>query len=358
MKILRIFLISSIIVLFISTNLNAQTTICYKLAWDNPSLIEETKLDGGKCKGAYSFDDMKEKGWLLKDLKIEKSKIGFNYAYILSNDKVINDKKKEENLKSNLSFETIKLKLYNIKNNKVKINIANLKIGQSGIVEHTYKNDQSLIVANAYVIESNSSYSILSLHPFLNIKQDALPTSSRKVENGDTLLLNYLYKVSLIIAPSQDAFTSVRAKYTKNNFLHSDLFAAKLKYIMEPLPSKKTIIDFASSQNIGTLFFIIKEKVYILDSKTFSIIGTDFLSYNFIDEQEVPFYTRVKNITKSNLSYISKDNMFGLRSLIDFFKNDKRSEEEILLEDEMNIKSLNLKENTYDDYYEKLLGIK
>ena len=357
MKILIKLLIGSILVLFISTNLNAQTTICYKLAWNKPSLIEKTKLNGGECKGDFSFDDMKTKGWFLKDLKIEKGKTGFNYAYILSYNQSTSNQNIRKNLKSNLSFKTIKVKLHNIKNNKVKINIANLKIGQSGIVEHTYKNNQSLIVANAYVVESNNSHSILSLHPFLNIKQNALPTSNKKPINGDTLILNYLYKASLIIAPNQDAFTSARAKYKKNNFLHSDLFAAQLKYNMEPLPSKKTIIDFTSSQNIGTLFVIIKEKVYILDTKTFSIIGTDFISYNFIDEQEMPFYTRILNIKKSNLSYLSKENMFGLKTLKNLIKDDGRSEEEILLEDEINIKSLDFKENIYNNYYENLLGI-
>ena len=69
-----------------------------------------------------------------------------------------------------------------------------------------------------------------------------IPTANRSASVGDNVIINYLYNASLIIAPSKDAFTQTRNKYADINFLHSDMFGARLKIDEEPLPSKQTIL--------------------------------------------------------------------------------------------------------------------
>jgi hypothetical protein len=140
--------------------------------------------------------------------------------------------------------------------------------------------------------------------------------------------------------------------------LHSDLFGAKLKMQREPLPSKKTIQNFAISQNIGTLFFIIKNKIYIVDSKTFAILDQDTISYNFIEDKKMPFYTRVEKIEQLEIEKLFNWKNLKSFKFLSFLGDDERSEEEILLEDEIQAGELSIKGEIYETYYKTLLGIK
>lgn len=210
-------LTKSLIALFTTTlltqSLYAKTTICYKLNWDKPSTIETEKLDGGECKSDYSFKDMKKNGWYLKDLKIEKSKNqGLNYTYIFTDKKLISLDKIDfmKNKYAKLNYSSQKASVKKIDEDTVVVKIGNLRPGQSAVIQHTYKNGQSLIVASAYIVDSNNDSSTLKLMPFLDIKQNAIPTTNRKVVDGDTAIINFLYNASIIIAPSQDAFTQTR----------------------------------------------------------------------------------------------------------------------------------------------------
>ncbi len=359
MNLLSKSLITIFSTILLSQGLNAKTTTCYKNNWKSPSTIETTTLDGGECNSNFSYEQMLKRGWVLKDIKIENGTNGLNYSYILSNEKLININNSNviNDSKTKLNFKPFGVRIHSIKNDTAKINIGNLKIGQSAIIQHNYPNKRSLIVSNAYVESTNSSNSTLKLIPFLDIKQNAIPTSNRKPVDGDIAILNYLYYTSLIIAPSQDAFLATRNKYIKNNFLHSDLFAAKLKSEKEPLPSRKTIQDFAISQNIGTLFFVIENKIYIVDSKTFKILDIDNISYNFTQDGKLPFYTRIEKIEKSALkSTLNYKNWFS--TIDNIFGDDQRTEEEQLLEDEIEADKLSNKGKLYNNYYEKLLGIK
>ncbi len=344
------------IIIFLSTNLSAKTTICYKNEWTKPSIIEKIKLDGGECNSEFSIYDMKNKGWNLQDIKITSGKKGLNYHYVLTTDKIIKIDNKKIEEQTEFSFEEIYAKLENVQNNEAIINKPNLRIGQSGIVMQRYDNGQKIIVSNAYVISSNDTYSKIKLIEFSDLKQKAIPTSKATAKDGDILILNYMYNKSLLISPSQDAFQVARANFSKNTFLHSDIFAAKLKKIKEPLPSKKTIQQFAIEQNLGTIFFIIKDKTYVVDTKTFAILNIYTLKYNYLEKEKMPFYTRVENIEKAPFDLIW-ENIKKLSFLKDLIGNDNRSEEEILLEGEIKKDEIISQNSIYNEYYKSILGL-
>lgn len=381
--------------IFLSANMYAKTTICYKNEWTKPSIIGKMKLDGGECNSEFSIQEMKNKGWNLKDIKITSGEKGLNYQYVLTTDEIIKidnkkivknientktaptsiianqntqmakkveDKKVVNNyietpyVQTAFTFEEIYSKLENVQNNEAIINKPNLRVGQSGIVIKRYENGEKIIVSNAYVTSSNGTYSKVKLMAFTDLKQEAIPTSNQSAKDGDILILNYMYDRSLLITPSQDAFQVARAKFTKNTFLHSDIFAAKLKTIREPLPSKGTIQEFAIEQNLGTIFFIIENKAYIVDAKTFAILDTYTLAYNYLDTEKMPFYTRIEDIEKAPFDLILKS-IKELSFLKDLFGDDERSEEEILLEGEMKKDDIVTKNNIYNEYYKSILGL-
>ena len=326
------FLLLAISTLLSVSIANAKTTVCYKKDWNSPSTIETTSLDGGECAGKYSIKQMKEMGWNVLDIKIDSSSNNLSYQYLLTNDTLVsNDNQnlqieKSSDIKNQLSYKAIGAKIVDVKDNKTTIDIGNLIIGQSGVVIHIYDNDKRLIVANAEVIESNETSSVIKFSKFNDIKQDAIPTSKRTVQKDDILVLNYLYTASLLIAPNLETFQTVRSSFKYNNFLHSDIFATKLKVDNMPFLTKKYIQDYAIDQNLGTIFLVANQKVYVLDTKTLKILTSYDISYDE-SKTEMPFYTRVTDIEKSNLD-------------IDF---DVFSSKEDL---------------KYDQYYKQLLGLK
>jgi len=324
------FLLIAVTTLLSMTIANAKTTVCYKKDWNSPSTIETTSLDGGECASKYSIKQMKDMGWNVLDIKIDSSENSLSYQYLLTNDAINTNSTQEVKVASNtnnqLSFKAIGAKIVDVKDNKTIIDIGNLIIGQSGIVIHIYDNDKRLIVANAEVIESNETSSVVKFSEFKDIKQDAIPTSNRTVQKDDILVLNYLYTASLLIAPNLETFQTVRGSFKYNNFLHSDIFATKLKIDNMPFLTKKYIQNYAINQNLGTIFLVANQKVNVLDTKTLKILTSYDIAYD-TNKTEMPFYTRVTDIEKSNLD-------------IDF--NVFTSKENL----------------SYDQYYKQLLGLK
>lgn len=342
--------------LLVANNLNAKTTICYKKGWETPSSIETVKLDGGECKSEKSLKDMQKAGWYIKDIDIKSADKGLDYNYILSDiNPVIIDKEltSTNDLTKEIDVQIQISKLSNVSNEKATISIGNLKIGQSGIIQHRYKNGNEIIISSAYVISSNANSSIVKFIPFLDLSQNAIPTSNRVVANDDIFTLNYMYDQSLLITPNIDAFRSVRSKFTDNNFVHSDIFGAYLKSEYRPLPSRKMIQEFAISQNMGTIFIVIKSDLYVIDSRTFAILNKQKIA-NISSKTQMPFYTRVENI-ESNLFTTDIWSWLDFSVITDFL-DDKRTEEEILYGDLAKNKNKG-DQIDYNNYYTNVLGL-
>lgn len=66
-------------ILLLGTSLFADITMCFKENHPSLTTIEDVPLNGGACEGKYSINDMKKKGWVIEDIKIN----GSNYVYIL-----------------------------------------------------------------------------------------------------------------------------------------------------------------------------------------------------------------------------------------------------------------------------------
>jgi hypothetical protein len=336
-KIFNKLLLAGVSTCLLSSLAFAQETICYKNDVEKPSTVENIPLDGDICNGKLSVNQMKNGGWDILDIKITTSQNKFNYSYYFIKNEMGNKAVNNTLAKAptsvdfvtnkEFSVKAIGTKIDNIENNKTTINIGNLIVGQSGIVVHIYDNDKRLVVSNAKVISSNENSSIVEFFKFDDLKQDAVPTSKREVSKNDVLVLNYMYNSSLLIAPNLNSFQAVRDNFKLNNFIHSDIFAAKLKVEHNPYPKKEDIQNFAIEQNLGTIFMVIENKVFILDTKTFTILDSYLINYEN-KESIKPFYTRIEDIEETIFSW----------SYFDFFSGKKSV--------------------TYDDYYKKILGVK
>ncbi len=321
-------LLTTISSLLIANSLYAKETICYKKGWDSPSTIEATPLDGGECNSTFSVANMKEKGWEVLDIQIQSNQNLFDYTYVfnIEENRDISSTQSTQIIQTpnpQFTIEPVGTKITNIEENKSKIDVGNLIVGQTGIVVHIYDDSRKMIVSNAKVIESNATGSTVEFFNFDDLKQDAIPTTKREVSKGDILVLNYMYPASLLITPTEDSFNAVRENFQYNNFIHSDIFAAKLKIGNHPYPTKEDIQKFAVEQNLGTIFMVLEKNVYVLDTKTFAVLAKYPITYD--DKQlSMPFYTRVEDI---------EDSIFAFRWFT--------SKEDL----------------TYNKYYKKVLGL-
>ena len=329
-KIFNKLLLASATICLTSNLTFAQETTCYKNEVEKPSLIEDVTLDGGICGGKLSLNQMKNDGWDILDIKITTSQNKFNYTYYFTkgeNKKLSLNEETTTTSNKEFSIKPLGIKIDNIANNKSTINVGNLIVGQTGVVVHIFDNDKKLIVSNAKVISSNSNSSVVEFFKFEDLKQNAVPTSKREVVNNDMLILNYMYNSSLLITPTLDAFQTVRDNFKLNNFVHSDIFAARLKVDHNPYPTKEDIQNFAIEQNLGTIFMVIENRVYVIDTKTFTILANYSVSYEK-NGSTMPFYTRIENIEETIFSW----------SYFDFFSGKGSM--------------------SYNDYYKRILGIK
>ena len=81
--------IATLMIASIGSVLLAETTMCFKSNWSDPSTIETTPMDGGKCAGISSIETMKSNGWVTEDIKISSGKTGMDFIYVLKKGGVV-----------------------------------------------------------------------------------------------------------------------------------------------------------------------------------------------------------------------------------------------------------------------------
>jgi len=195
---------------------------------------------------------------------------------------------------TNLSLQ--KTTIFDLQKDTAKIDIPNLTIGQSGVIVKTIEND-SIIIAQAFVVAADTMQSTIRFTDKQILPQDAIPTSSKKPAQGDEFILNHLYNTSLLIVPNTKAKEIVQSLYPKQNFLDEDFFATHLKLIYTPIPNKKDFLNFAQKQQIGTLFIVVQNQLYILDAATFKLLDTIAID-NDDQSENIPFLTKITEIEK------------------------------------------------------------
>jgi len=202
----------------------------------------------------------------------------------------------------NLLLGYTKIKILKVYGDTAIVNKGNLINGQSGAIIHKFKDDNEIILNYAYVIDSNEKTSTIKFTKFKVLPQNALANTNLTPKKDDIFILNHLYYNSFIIAPNFQSYKEVKSLYKNFNFLNPDYFAAFLKIDKNPTPSKEEIQKFCISNQIGTLFFVIKNKIYLIDVISFKIIHS--IPINISEKGiKLPFYSNVDKIENSIFSW-------------------------------------------------------
>jgi len=277
----------------------SKTTICYKENSINPKINNSVLLDGGDCQGKFSLKTMKQNGWDLQYAQATKQKNGYNHLIFLSKDENTNQQitQQPKKVQATIDLDIKEIKIKNIDKNIASIEVGNLIVGQSGIVIHK-ANDKLIIVGKATVKSSSNIGSTLILSKSNGITQNAIPTSKLKPQIGDTFVLNHTYNSSLLIVPNFEASQEIKTMYPKQNFFNPDIFASHLKIENLPSPKLKDIQEFCKSYDIGTLFIVANNYLYILDIESLEILDKTKIYIEDTTAQS-PFFTKVTNIKEN-----------------------------------------------------------
>ena len=338
------------LILFLST-IFAQTTLCYKNNILESEIDKNVLLDGGECLSSYSRKDMIRDGWKLTNYKSVQKDDKYNHIFIFSK-----PDNTDVRVLPKLYYKKRYTQIHSLDavNKTAKINMAYLTVGQSGVITKKVDNNY-IIVSYGTVINSDKSGSVIKYKKHELLQQDAIPTTKLQPENGDIFVLNHLYNTSLLIVPNTKAKKLILENYRRQNFLSEDFFASYLKLHNTPIPTRTDIQNFCTTQQIGTIYFVIKNNLYIVDALSFQIIDTIDIPVNSSVTQ-MPFLTKIEDIEDGFFSGdFGLDTIAELASKINLYDpdydpsgNSKKSEVEELDKD--------AKFDDYNKHYLNMLG--
>lgn len=122
---------SATLALLTTTSLFAQTTMCFKENHPSMTTIETITLDGGLCSSSKSVQDMKNEGWSVDDIKIEKSSSGNNYIYIFKKNEQTISSLDEEKFEQRILQRLETRKKEELQAKKKEINLRMAKDGKA-----------------------------------------------------------------------------------------------------------------------------------------------------------------------------------------------------------------------------------
>lgn len=193
--------------------------------------------------------------------------------------------------------------------NNIKIPAMDLKVGENGIVSRI-AHDNEFIIANALVGEIKDNVAILTISDFNQMNETYMPKPIAKVSEGDKVTFRILYDRAILITPNQSSYQEIVEKFSKIDFLHSDVFAMFLAQEGEDLPKAKDFTRFCEKFEIGLAFIALQDRVDILNCASFKKLD----SATFTPKDSTinkPFFTR--------LSDEAINELFDVKKISDYF---------------------------------------
>lgn len=167
-------------------------------------------------------------------------------------------------------------------------------VGSSGVIMHKFSNDEESIIARAEVTQKKDGFAKIRFERFDLLKQPAFPIPKLLPENGDEVILNFLYDRSLIVVPNKEIYKEVEKTFNNITFIHPDIVASYLHYEYKPNPSRNDFRKMCARNAAGLIFIALDGEAIFADCESFKVLKK-FKSAK-ISYYELPFYTEVKDI--------------------------------------------------------------
>lgn len=171
---------------------------------------------------------------------------------------------------------------------------ADIVVGSSGVVMRDFGNGLSSIIARAVVTNKANMQATVRFEVYSNLAQKALPLPKFTPQNGDTIILNFLYNRALIIAPNADIYKQILNAFTNITFIHPDLVAADLNFNYTPNPSKDDFRKSCAKHAAGVIFVALNKEAFFIDCGSFALLKS--FKSGEVTSYHLPFFTRVDGI--------------------------------------------------------------
>ena len=183
--------------------------------------------------------------------------------------------------------------------------------GSSGIVLHKFDDRHSAIIATAIVTGSKEGKTSLRFQRYRRLRQKALPQYKIAPQQGDIVILGYLYNRVLPIVPDEAAYKRFLLGHRALDVIHPDLFASALYFDHTPQPAKRDFYKACVQNDLGLLYFAVDREGYFVDCESFRIVAREPLPEAIDAKRSMqPFYSRIPRI-KNRLGGILSDESIG-----------------------------------------------
>ena len=186
--------------------------------------------------------------------------------------------------------------LAHVQGQSAEVALSGIPKGVSGIVVHSYDKTHKAIVASVFVTGSEEGITRLKLLPYRGLEQPNLPTVKTPPQNGDLVILGYLYDRVLPVVPNEKSFALAKRSFPKFRLIHPDLMAAELAKDKSPIPSKEHFQRMCEKFSLGLVLFMFRDGTDFVDCVSWERVGhADVASVDPKDFKQ-PFYNRFEKI--------------------------------------------------------------
>ncbi|KAA6226672.1 plasminogen-binding N-terminal domain-containing protein [Campylobacter sp. LR286c] len=203
---------------------------------------------------------------------------------------------------------------------------SNFIIGSSGVIIHSFGDSKS-IVARARVIQKINGVAKLEFSVFDALEQSALPLPNILPEEGDEVILNFLYDRAVIIAPDEEIYNYIHLNNQELYFTHIDILGAQLIRTSVLSPKRSDFRKFCANNTTGIVIFALQEKAKYVDCQDFVVLYESQIPKT--SSIQVPFYSRIGGYKSGILDFTSEQisNFFNYyETLIDLYSVRKKNE--------------------------------
>ena len=186
--------------------------------------------------------------------------------------------------------------LSKVADGKAVTDIADVPIGVSGIVIHSYDENHRAIIASVIVTGTASDGTQLKVLPYRGLTQPKLPTVKTPPTVGDKVILGYLYDRVLPIVPNEKTYVKAKASFPSLHFVHPDLMAAELAKDKSPIPEKIHFQHMCEKFHLGIVMFMFSDGTDFLDCVSWSKVAHNPAASIDAKHFDQPFYNRFKQI--------------------------------------------------------------
>ena len=180
------------------------------------------------------------------------------------------------------------------------VEVQQISKGVHGFVVRHFTKDHSVIIADAYVSDFDTTNKVATLHlsKYDGLKQNSLPNGNWEVQVGDEVILAFGYSRALLIAPSESIYHIITKNIHGVEWIHPDSFATYLSYNAHPTPFQEDISGYCNLAEIGLLYTYVEGALFTQDCQTLAVIQVTPVALEQ-GELKLPFYSRVEEISTS-----------------------------------------------------------